>query len=205
MPSSAGDIRSLLVWIKKNLLKERPELFIQGDSAGVPFSPSPRRAWLRERRPEALALLQTPLLQALSPDSLLFALQGRAAAAQLCESLFQFSCYYIGLGFFVLVFSKSPGQEIGKFTKKKNKKPLRSCLLDATNLPKNLAQMTSFSGLNCSPCTGSTEKRCSPRSGSLPLTAWDRQRLPSDGHVLSFVLSSVVATGAEDIETSKCW
>lgn len=26
------DIRSLLVWIKKNLLKERPELFIQGDS-----------------------------------------------------------------------------------------------------------------------------------------------------------------------------
>ncbi|XP_040818983.1 ubiquitin-related modifier 1 isoform X1 [Ochotona curzoniae] len=31
-PSSAGDIRNLLVWIKKNLLKERPELFIQGDS-----------------------------------------------------------------------------------------------------------------------------------------------------------------------------
>uniref|UniRef100_A0A8C6FV64 Ubiquitin-related modifier 1 n=1 Tax=Moschus moschiferus TaxID=68415 RepID=A0A8C6FV64_MOSMO len=30
--SGAGDIRSLLVWIKKNLLKERPELFIQGDS-----------------------------------------------------------------------------------------------------------------------------------------------------------------------------
>ncbi|XP_014445476.1 ubiquitin-related modifier 1 isoform X3 [Tupaia chinensis] len=27
-----GDIRNLLVWIKKNLLKERPELFIQGDS-----------------------------------------------------------------------------------------------------------------------------------------------------------------------------
>ncbi|XP_010585894.2 ubiquitin-related modifier 1 isoform X2 [Loxodonta africana] len=26
------DIRNLLVWIKKNLLKERPELFIQGDS-----------------------------------------------------------------------------------------------------------------------------------------------------------------------------
>ncbi|XP_066112163.1 ubiquitin-related modifier 1 [Saccopteryx bilineata] len=26
------DIRSLLVWIQKNLLKERPELFIQGDS-----------------------------------------------------------------------------------------------------------------------------------------------------------------------------
>ncbi|XP_012914155.1 ubiquitin-related modifier 1 isoform X1 [Mustela nigripes] len=25
-------IRDLLVWIKKNLLKERPELFIQGDS-----------------------------------------------------------------------------------------------------------------------------------------------------------------------------
>uniref|UniRef100_A0A2K5RLF9 Ubiquitin-related modifier 1 n=1 Tax=Cebus imitator TaxID=2715852 RepID=A0A2K5RLF9_CEBIM len=26
------DIRNLLVWITKNLLKERPELFIQGDS-----------------------------------------------------------------------------------------------------------------------------------------------------------------------------
>ncbi|XP_067599280.1 ubiquitin-related modifier 1 isoform X2 [Pseudorca crassidens] len=26
------DIRNLLVWIKKNLLKERPELFIRGDS-----------------------------------------------------------------------------------------------------------------------------------------------------------------------------
>ncbi|XP_035878206.1 ubiquitin-related modifier 1 isoform X2 [Phyllostomus discolor] len=26
------DLRSLLVWIKKNLLKERPELFLQGDS-----------------------------------------------------------------------------------------------------------------------------------------------------------------------------
>ncbi|PNJ45560.1 ubiquitin-related modifier 1 isoform X1 [Pongo pygmaeus] len=26
------DIRNLLIWIKKNLLKERPELFIQGDS-----------------------------------------------------------------------------------------------------------------------------------------------------------------------------
>ncbi|EDL93372.1 similar to RIKEN cDNA 2900073H19 (predicted), isoform CRA_b [Rattus norvegicus] len=26
------DIRNLLVWIKTNLLKERPELFIQGDS-----------------------------------------------------------------------------------------------------------------------------------------------------------------------------
>ncbi|KAL2782118.1 ubiquitin-related modifier 1 isoform b, partial [Daubentonia madagascariensis] len=29
---NSGDIRNLLVWIKKNLLKERPELFIQGDS-----------------------------------------------------------------------------------------------------------------------------------------------------------------------------
>ncbi|XP_040260767.1 ubiquitin-related modifier 1 [Bufo bufo] len=26
------DIRQLLVWIKENLLKERPELFIQGDT-----------------------------------------------------------------------------------------------------------------------------------------------------------------------------
>ncbi|KAK1334088.1 hypothetical protein QTO34_005088 [Cnephaeus nilssonii] len=30
--SPVRDIRNLLVWIKKNLLKERPELFIQGDS-----------------------------------------------------------------------------------------------------------------------------------------------------------------------------
>ncbi|XP_062447150.1 ubiquitin-related modifier 1 isoform X1 [Rhea pennata] len=29
---SHGDIRNLLKWIKQNLLKERPELFIQGDS-----------------------------------------------------------------------------------------------------------------------------------------------------------------------------
>ncbi|NXU02001.1 URM1 protein, partial [Buphagus erythrorhynchus] len=27
-----GDIRSLLKWIKQNLLKERPELFMQGES-----------------------------------------------------------------------------------------------------------------------------------------------------------------------------
>ncbi|XP_042334791.1 ubiquitin-related modifier 1 isoform X3 [Sceloporus undulatus] len=26
------DIRNLLVWIKENLLKERPELFVQGES-----------------------------------------------------------------------------------------------------------------------------------------------------------------------------
>ncbi|XP_044296077.1 ubiquitin-related modifier 1 [Varanus komodoensis] len=26
------DVRHLLVWIKENLLKERPELFVQGDS-----------------------------------------------------------------------------------------------------------------------------------------------------------------------------
>ncbi|XP_066991673.2 ubiquitin-related modifier 1 isoform X2 [Anabrus simplex] len=40
-------IRSLLVWIKDNLLKERPELFIQGDNVvgwitsckkGIPYS-----------------------------------------------------------------------------------------------------------------------------------------------------------------------
>ncbi|KAK4811662.1 hypothetical protein QYF61_024734 [Mycteria americana] len=29
---SHGDIRSLLKWIKQNLLKERPELFMQGES-----------------------------------------------------------------------------------------------------------------------------------------------------------------------------
>ncbi|XP_064379757.1 ubiquitin-related modifier 1 isoform X2 [Dromaius novaehollandiae] len=29
---AAGDIRNLLQWIKQNLLKERPELFMQGDS-----------------------------------------------------------------------------------------------------------------------------------------------------------------------------
>nr|XP_036863937.1 ubiquitin-related modifier 1 isoform X2 [Manis javanica] len=38
------DIRNLLVWIKKNLLKERPELFIQGDSVRK-LSPRERR-WL---------------------------------------------------------------------------------------------------------------------------------------------------------------
>ena len=27
-----GNIKNLLVWIKDNLLKERPELFIQGDT-----------------------------------------------------------------------------------------------------------------------------------------------------------------------------
>ncbi|EGW00179.1 Ubiquitin-related modifier 1-like [Cricetulus griseus] len=34
LPGQEGpwDIRNLLVWIKKNLLKERPELFIQGES-----------------------------------------------------------------------------------------------------------------------------------------------------------------------------
>ncbi|XP_065068150.1 ubiquitin-related modifier 1-like [Rhopilema esculentum] len=30
--STKWDIRKLLIWIKENLLKERPELFIQGDS-----------------------------------------------------------------------------------------------------------------------------------------------------------------------------
>ncbi|XP_076425192.1 ubiquitin-related modifier 1 isoform X1 [Peromyscus maniculatus bairdii] len=36
LPEQEGpwDIRNLLVWIKKNLLKERPELFIQGESVG---------------------------------------------------------------------------------------------------------------------------------------------------------------------------
>ncbi|XP_021269981.1 ubiquitin-related modifier 1 isoform X1 [Numida meleagris] len=29
---SSGDIRNLLKWIKQNLLKERPELFMQGES-----------------------------------------------------------------------------------------------------------------------------------------------------------------------------
>ena len=27
-----GNIKRLLIWIKDNLLKERPELFLQGDS-----------------------------------------------------------------------------------------------------------------------------------------------------------------------------
>ncbi|XP_021091845.1 ubiquitin-related modifier 1 isoform X1 [Mesocricetus auratus] len=36
LPGQEGpwDVRNLLVWIKKNLLKERPELFIQGESVG---------------------------------------------------------------------------------------------------------------------------------------------------------------------------
>uniref|UniRef100_A0A3Q2QKB9 Ubiquitin-related modifier 1 n=1 Tax=Fundulus heteroclitus TaxID=8078 RepID=A0A3Q2QKB9_FUNHE len=28
----AGDMKQLLVWIQQNLLKERPELFVQGDT-----------------------------------------------------------------------------------------------------------------------------------------------------------------------------
>ncbi|CAI5776424.1 ubiquitin-related modifier 1 [Podarcis lilfordi] len=34
LPSQEGpwDVRKLLVWMKENLLKERPELFVQGDS-----------------------------------------------------------------------------------------------------------------------------------------------------------------------------
>lgn len=30
--SGFGDVRHLLMWIRENLLKERPELFIQGES-----------------------------------------------------------------------------------------------------------------------------------------------------------------------------
>ncbi|XP_047016797.1 ubiquitin-related modifier 1 isoform X3 [Ictalurus punctatus] len=30
--SEPWDVKQLLVWIQKNLLKERPELFVQGDS-----------------------------------------------------------------------------------------------------------------------------------------------------------------------------
>ncbi|XP_045429624.1 ubiquitin-related modifier 1 isoform X6 [Pipistrellus kuhlii] len=45
------DIRSLLVWIKKNLLKERPELFIQGDSVieAAPVPATEARAMPRGR------------------------------------------------------------------------------------------------------------------------------------------------------------
>ncbi|XP_053247310.1 ubiquitin-related modifier 1-like [Podarcis raffonei] len=34
LPSQEGpwDVRKLLVWMKENLLKERPELFVQGES-----------------------------------------------------------------------------------------------------------------------------------------------------------------------------
>ncbi|XP_068770835.1 ubiquitin-related modifier 1 isoform X2 [Struthio camelus] len=32
LPVTRRDIRNLLKWIKQNLLKERPELFMQGDS-----------------------------------------------------------------------------------------------------------------------------------------------------------------------------
>ncbi|XP_027138060.1 ubiquitin-related modifier 1 isoform X1 [Larimichthys crocea] len=31
-PCFPGDVKQLLVWIQQNLLKERPELFVQGDS-----------------------------------------------------------------------------------------------------------------------------------------------------------------------------
>ncbi|XP_072488653.1 ubiquitin-related modifier 1 isoform X2 [Notamacropus eugenii] len=45
------DIRNLLIWIRKNLLKERPELFIQGDSVSFsspcasPWCSSARMVW----------------------------------------------------------------------------------------------------------------------------------------------------------------
>ncbi|XP_049908830.1 ubiquitin-related modifier 1 isoform X2 [Epinephelus moara] len=32
--SEPWDVKQLLVWIQRNLLKERPELFVQGDSVG---------------------------------------------------------------------------------------------------------------------------------------------------------------------------
>uniref|UniRef100_A0A8C7YB40 Uncharacterized protein n=1 Tax=Oryzias sinensis TaxID=183150 RepID=A0A8C7YB40_9TELE len=39
----AGGMRQLLVWIQRNLLKERPELFVQGDSVCLllPFTIKP--------------------------------------------------------------------------------------------------------------------------------------------------------------------
>lgn len=84
-----------------------------------PFLPFPKEGGLREGGLKPWPCFRLRLLQALSPRILLFALQGRVAAAQLCGSLFQFSCYYIGLLVFFFFFPKSPGQEIGKFTKKK--------------------------------------------------------------------------------------
>ena len=33
--SVAGDVKSLLPWIRDNLLQERPELFMQGDTVSV--------------------------------------------------------------------------------------------------------------------------------------------------------------------------
>ncbi|XP_036974120.1 ubiquitin-related modifier 1 isoform X2 [Acanthopagrus latus] len=32
--SEPWDVKQLLVWIQRNLLKERPELFVQGDTVG---------------------------------------------------------------------------------------------------------------------------------------------------------------------------
>ncbi|XP_045323513.1 ubiquitin-related modifier 1 isoform X2 [Leopardus geoffroyi] len=58
------DIRNLLVWIKKNLLKERPELFIQGDSVsgpppGSPLGPAPwHPVWSRQSPGEKLQCLE---------------------------------------------------------------------------------------------------------------------------------------------------
>lgn len=69
-----------------------------------PFLPFPKEGGLRKGGLKPWPCFRLRLLQALSPRILLFALQGRVAAAQLCESLFQFSCYYIGLGFLFFVF-----------------------------------------------------------------------------------------------------
>ncbi|KAF3848949.1 hypothetical protein F7725_015446 [Dissostichus mawsoni] len=40
-----GDVKQLLVWIQQNLLKERPELFVQGD---FPLHPPPHISTTRQ-------------------------------------------------------------------------------------------------------------------------------------------------------------
>nr|XP_036863947.1 ubiquitin-related modifier 1 isoform X8 [Manis javanica] len=71
------DIRNLLVWIKKNLLKERPELFIQGDSVLRLLPPLPGRSLTRTSRGKTPSTLSAahlpkplPLLLAASCPSL---------------------------------------------------------------------------------------------------------------------------------------
>ena len=87
-----------------------------------PFLPFPKEGGLRKGGLKPWPCFRLRLLQALSPRILLFALQGRVAAAQLCESLFQFSCYYIGLGFlFFVFFPKVQVRRLVNLPKKKKK------------------------------------------------------------------------------------